>query len=124
MRMERWWFTVPLRLRSILRGAQLDRELDEELRFHLEHKIEDGIASGLSPDEARHAALRSRRYEIMAVEKTWWPPFRRWQVIGLSEPMPITRQSTEQWVRETAAFLVQSNVRLGLWRPAEKKPAA
>jgi len=74
--------------------------------------------------QAIAAALRSRRYEIIAVEKTWWPPFRRWQVIGLSEPMPITRQSTEQWVRETAAFLVQSNVRLGLWRPAEKKPAA
>src|SRR5262249_18442049 len=59
MRIQRWWFTVPLRLRSILRGAQIDRELDEELQFHLEHKIEEGIANGLSPQEARDAALRA-----------------------------------------------------------------
>jgi predicted permease len=59
MRIQRWWFTVPLRLRSILRGAQIDRELDEELQFHLEHKIEEGIANGLSPEDARYAALRA-----------------------------------------------------------------
>src|SRR5215813_10733445 len=56
---ERWWFTVPLRLRSILQRGRLERELDEELQFHLEHKIEEGIASGLSPAEARWRALRA-----------------------------------------------------------------
>ncbi len=59
MRLEHWWFTVPLRLRSMLRRGQLERELDEELQFHLEQKIEEGIASGLSPDEARYEALRA-----------------------------------------------------------------
>ena len=59
MRMERWWFTVPLRLKSILLGRRAERELDDELQFHLEHKIEEGIASGLSPKEARHAAMRA-----------------------------------------------------------------
>src|SRR5471032_1237238 len=59
MRMEHWWFTVPLRLRSMLRGRRVERELDEELQFHLEHKIEEGIANGLSPEEARDAALRA-----------------------------------------------------------------
>ena len=54
MRIEHWWFTVPLRLRSIFRRRQVEQELDEELQFHLEHKIEEGIASGLSPDEARY----------------------------------------------------------------------
>ncbi len=59
MRMEHWWFTAPLRLRSILRGRRVERELDEELQFHLEHKIEEGIAHGLSPKEARYAAMRA-----------------------------------------------------------------
>jgi hypothetical protein len=36
MRMEHWWFTAPLRLKSILRGRRVERELDEELQFHLE----------------------------------------------------------------------------------------
>jgi hypothetical protein len=59
MRMEHWWFTAPLRLRSILRRRRVERELDEELQFHLERKIEEGIADGLSPDEARHRAMRA-----------------------------------------------------------------
>jgi macrolide transport system ATP-binding/permease protein len=59
MRMEHWWFTSKLRMRSILRGRQVERELDEELQFHVDHKIEEGIANGLSPKEARYAAMRA-----------------------------------------------------------------
>jgi hypothetical protein len=59
MRMEHWWYTLPLRLKSILRGGRVEQELDEELQFHLEHKIEEGIARGLSSKEARHAAMRA-----------------------------------------------------------------
>jgi putative ABC transport system permease protein len=59
MPMKNWWFTLPLRLKSILLGQRLERELDEELQFHLEHKIEEGIASGLSPKDARYAAMRA-----------------------------------------------------------------
>ena len=59
MRIEHWLYTVPLRLRSIFRGGQVERELDEELRCHLEYKIAEGVANGLSPAEARLAALRA-----------------------------------------------------------------
>lgn len=59
MRVEHWWFTLPLRLKSIFRRGQADRELDEELQFHLDHLIEEGIAKGLSPEEARYAAMRA-----------------------------------------------------------------
>ena len=59
MRIAHWWYTVPLRLRSIFRRPRVEQELDEELQFHMEHKIEEGIASGLSPREARVAALRA-----------------------------------------------------------------
>src|SRR5271154_5563849 len=59
MRMQHWWFTARLRLRSILRRNVGERELDEELQFHIENKIDEGIAHGLSPKEARYAALRA-----------------------------------------------------------------
>src|SRR6202795_3730651 len=78
MRMEHWWFTARLRLRSILRGRQVERELDEELQFHLEHKIEEGIATGLSPKEARYAAMRAmdgleqRKEEMRDMRRVHW----------------------------------------------------
>ncbi len=59
MRIEHWWFTARLRLRSILSRTRVEQELDEELQFHLQHKIEEGIANGLSAEEARYAALRA-----------------------------------------------------------------
>ncbi|HVF61855.1 MAG TPA: ABC transporter permease [Thermoanaerobaculia bacterium] len=59
MRIQHWWFTAPLRLRSIFRRRRVEQELDEELQFHLEHKIEEGIAQGLPPDEARRRAMRA-----------------------------------------------------------------
>jgi macrolide transport system ATP-binding/permease protein len=78
MRIKHWWYTAPLRLRSILRGRRVERELDEELQFHLEHKIEEGIAKGLSPKEARYAAMRAmdgleqRKQEMRDMQRIHW----------------------------------------------------
>ena len=78
MHIKHWWFTAPLRLRSILRRKRIELELDDELRFHLDHKIEAGIADGLSPDEARYAALRAmegleqRKEEIRDMRRVHW----------------------------------------------------
>jgi len=58
MRLERWFYTVPLRLRSLFRRAQVEAELNEELRYHLERQIEVNLAAGMSAGEARYAALR------------------------------------------------------------------
>src|SRR5262245_37870694 len=54
-----WIYTVPLRLRSIFRRSQMEKELDEELRFHLEARIQHEIAAGRTPDEARYVALQA-----------------------------------------------------------------
>ena len=54
----RWTRKLRLRVRSLLRSAQVERELDEELQYHLEHLIEDHVARGMSPADARHTALR------------------------------------------------------------------
>src|SRR5262247_2232771 len=59
MRIKHWFYTVPLRLRSLFRRAQVEQELDEELRYHIERQIEENIAKGMTPEEARYAALRA-----------------------------------------------------------------
>jgi len=50
---------IRLRLRSLLSRKKIDQELQEELRYHLERQIEEGVAAGMSPENARYAALRS-----------------------------------------------------------------
>jgi predicted permease len=47
------------RIRSIARGRQIERELDDELQHHIELKTQENIDSGMSPEEARYAALRA-----------------------------------------------------------------
>ena len=59
MDFERWRYTVPLRLRSLFRRRRVEQELDEELRYHLERQTEAYLAGGLTPEEARTAALRA-----------------------------------------------------------------
>src|SRR5215471_16362203 len=56
---SRWIYIVRLRLRSIFRRSQVERELDEELRFHLEARAQREIAAGSTPGTARRAALRA-----------------------------------------------------------------
>jgi predicted permease len=59
MRLERWFYTLPLRLKSLLRRGHVEQELDEEFRYHLERQIEENLASGMNAEEARYAALRA-----------------------------------------------------------------
>src|SRR5215510_3604105 len=59
MRLKYWFYTVPLRLRSLFRRSQVEQELDEELRYHLDRQIEEHIAKGMTPEDARNAALRA-----------------------------------------------------------------
>src|SRR5215468_3323498 len=58
MRPDRWYYTIPLRLRSWFRRGRVEQELDEELRTHLDYEIEAGIRRGLTAEEARRAAVR------------------------------------------------------------------
>jgi putative ABC transport system permease protein len=54
----RWIYKLPLRFRSLLRKSRVEKELSEELRFHLEKLIEEKVGKGMTPQEARYAALR------------------------------------------------------------------
>src|SRR6266567_8176223 len=59
MILGQWFYSVPLRLRSLFRRKQVDQELDDELRDHLEQQIEANVATGMSSEEARSRALRA-----------------------------------------------------------------
>ena len=54
----RWVTKLRLRLRSLLQRGAVEQELDEELRFHLERLTEENLAAGMSPADARNAAMR------------------------------------------------------------------
>src|ERR671924_2248206 len=47
------------RLREIFIRSRLEREFDHELRFHLDMETELNVRRGMSPAEARTAALRA-----------------------------------------------------------------
>jgi putative ABC transport system permease protein len=51
--------TFFFQLRSVFHKRRLDFELEEELQFHLEKEIQNSLERGMSPEEARYAALRS-----------------------------------------------------------------
>jgi putative ABC transport system permease protein len=59
MHIEHWFYSVPLRLRSLFRRRQVEQDLDEELQYHLERKIDEYLAQGLTPAQSRQAALRA-----------------------------------------------------------------
>ncbi|HEV8581605.1 MAG TPA: ABC transporter permease [Thermoanaerobaculia bacterium] len=47
------------RLRSWMGREAMDRDMDEEMRFHIEKQTEKNVRAGMSPEEARRAALLS-----------------------------------------------------------------
>ena len=47
-----------LRVIGLFNWQRRDRELDNELESNLQMQIEDNLQRGMSPDEARYAALR------------------------------------------------------------------
>lgn len=59
MRIERWPSIVALRLRTLLRRGEVERELDDEVRYHVERQTEQNAARGMSRVDARRAALVS-----------------------------------------------------------------
>jgi predicted permease len=53
-----WLKELAHSLSSIIRRSHKEQELSDELQFHLERQIEQNLALGMSPEDARYAALR------------------------------------------------------------------
>ena len=59
MTTDRFLRIVALRLRTLFRRADVERELDDELLYHIERQTEENVRQGMSRDAARAAALRA-----------------------------------------------------------------
>jgi macrolide transport system ATP-binding/permease protein len=50
---------IRMRYRSLFARRAAERDLEEELQYHLDRQIDENLALGMSPPEAKWAALRS-----------------------------------------------------------------
>src|SRR5580693_10377311 len=55
----RWYYKLPLRLRSLFRKDRAELDLSDELQFHLQNQIDEFMAEGMNPQEARRAARQA-----------------------------------------------------------------
>ncbi len=55
---SRWYYAIPLRLRSLFRRNEVESELDAEMAFHIEMQMAANRAKGMPESEARYAARR------------------------------------------------------------------
>src|SRR5262245_30986676 len=54
----RWVRQLRLRARAIFHSTRVEDEMDAEIRYHLDRQIEVNLATGMTAEEARLAALR------------------------------------------------------------------
>ena len=57
MTIERWWYSLRVRIRALLRRRAVEQELADELRDHIESQTAANVAAGMTAAEARRAAL-------------------------------------------------------------------
>src|SRR6266568_2579858 len=72
-----WAHKLRLRLRALFQKEKLDARMDEEMRSHVELRAQANIDAGMSPQEARFAALRqfgwSETIKEACREQRGWP---------------------------------------------------
>jgi hypothetical protein len=60
----RWFYTIPLRLRSLFWRRRVEQGLDDELLRHVEQRKEEGVVGGLTDQEARYAVLGEQTAQV------------------------------------------------------------
>src|ERR1700730_2524110 len=55
----RWVPKLLMQCQMLLRRDRAGEQLQDELQFHLDQQIAENLAAGISPEEARRAALRT-----------------------------------------------------------------
>ena len=64
-----------MRTRSLLSRSRVEKDLDKELRFHLDQQTEENLAGGMTPDDARYAAIRRLGGAEQTTLPTWCKTF-------------------------------------------------
>src|SRR5256885_9256645 len=65
-----WPRQLWLRLQTLFRPNRSAQRLDDEIQFHLEQQTAENIPTGMSPEEARYAAMRAFGNATVLKEKT------------------------------------------------------
>jgi len=117
----RWYYKLLLRLRSIFDKEQAEQDLNEELQFHLQNQIDESMAQGMNPNEARHAALRSRQVQspnawIMLRAKadpSMVAPIDQQKIQALNADLPVPEMQSmtgvvanSLWLKRLSAALI------------------
>jgi macrolide transport system ATP-binding/permease protein len=66
-----WIQTIWLRLQRLFFREHFSKQLENEMQFHLEEQIAENLAAGMTPEEARSAALRTFGNRTRAKEDAW-----------------------------------------------------
>jgi predicted permease len=107
--MMRWIDKARMSVLTLLRRRRQDRRLDAELRFHLDQQIAENVAAGMSPEEARYAALRSFGNPTLLRDQTR----AGWSWNGLEILRQDARFSMRQ-IRRSPAFAATAILTLAL----------
>ena len=77
-----WPRKIWMRLHTLFQSDRAAKQLDDEMQFHLNEQIAENIASGMNPQDARHAAMRLFGNSTSIKEEAretwgwvWWDQF-------------------------------------------------
>ena len=109
MGIERWLYTLPLRLRSLFRRKEVEDDLDDEIRDHIERQTAANMRDGMSAADARAAARREFGNVSVTAEnaRDIWP----WR--GFGEFARDVRMAVRS-LRRTPAFTGAAGLTLAL----------